>query len=84
MANRKLYDDAFIEHADLCRLRQCRSLASVAESGNSNMSVEEAATAFHNDMSMLAELRKKYQIPVDESVGFSLLDGAIIDTEEVD
>lgn len=81
MADRKLYGGS-LSNADLVTLRAVRLRASVANSGNSNMSVDEAMEAFDADIRLIAELRERYEIPEDESVGFSLIDGAIIDVDE--
>ena len=82
MAERKHFDDLWLSKEDLEHFRNVRALATLAEAGHPGLEVGEAQRYIVSDMAILDEFRKKYDIPYDESVGFSLIDGMILDMED--
>jgi hypothetical protein len=82
LSARKQYEDMWLSREDLQRLRDARTMSEVAQSGNPAISPDDAQRFLIEDVAMLEYLREKYDIPPDESVGFSLIDGMILDLDE--
>ena len=82
MAERKHFDDLWLSKEDLEHFRNVRALATLAEAGHPGINEEAARRYIVADMEILAQFRQKYDIPYDESVGFSLIDGMILDMED--
>jgi hypothetical protein len=72
----------YVSEGDLQRIRFSFARCRVADSGNPNMGVEEAVETFLEDYELERELRKKYDFEEDESLRYSLVDGAILEADE--
>jgi hypothetical protein len=82
VGTRKQYEGLWLHPDDLDLLRRVRARSIVAESGNPAMTVEEAQQAQVDEAVTLASLRQKYDIPPEEAVAFSMLDGMVMETDE--
>jgi hypothetical protein len=82
MGMRKQYENLYLEPGDLTRLRDVRVMSVLAESGNPSMNLVDASRHLIAELEFLFELRQKYQIPPEDGVGFSLVDGMVVEIED--
>ena len=85
MATREILDHygklGYISREDLENLRVVTGRMNVAGSGNPCYDADQAFSAFHRSWTFHEDLRRRYGIDPDEAVGFSLFDGAILESE---
>ena len=76
------HNGKFLSEPDLARARAVYFRARFCDTGNPSVTLEEARAAYLADCELERELRIDYDLPDDENYHFSMVDGAIYETED--